>query len=65
MTYLLARDGKLPQFEALKLLHRGTGGLFTTAALALLIANLFDFTRIATLGSIVYLIVYCAAHLGH
>jgi amino acid transporter len=65
MTYLLARDGDLPQFEARKLWHRGTGGLFTTAALVLLIANLFDLTRIATLGSIVYLIVYCAVHLGH
>jgi len=65
MTYLLARDGELPQFEAKKLWRGGTGGLFTTAVLVLVIANLFDLTRIAALGSIVYLIVYSAVHLGH
>jgi amino acid transporter len=65
MTYLLARDGELPPFEAQKLWHGGTGGLFTTAALVLLVANLFDLSRIAALGSIVYLIVYSAVHFGH
>ena len=65
MTYLLARNGELPQFEARNLWHGGTGGLFTTAALVLLMANLLDLSRIAALGSIVYLIVYSAVHLGH
>ena len=65
MTYLLAKDGELPEFEAAKVWHRGTGGLFTTAALVLIIANTLDLSKIAVLGSIVYLIVYTAVHWGH
>ena len=65
MTYLLAKDGELPEFEARKLWRAGSGGLFTTAILMLIIANLLDLSRIATIGSIVYLIVYAAVHWGH
>jgi len=65
MTLLLAKDGELPEFEGRKIWQAGTGGLFTTAILVLLIANFLDLSRIASLGSIVYLIVYSAVHLGH
>ena len=65
MTYLLAKDGELPEFEARKLWRAGTGGLLITAVLILLIANFLDLGRIASLGSIVYLIVYSAVHWGH
>lgn len=65
MTYLLARDGELPEFEGRRVWRAGTGGLVTTTALILLLANLLDLSRIAALGSMVYLIVYAAVHLGH
>jgi amino acid transporter len=65
MTFLLAKDGELPHFETKQLWRAGTGGLLTTAALVLLVANLLDLSRIASLGSIVYLIVYSTVHLGH
>ncbi len=65
MTYLLAKDGELPAFEAKKLWRAGTEGLFTTTVLILLIANFLDLSRIAYLGSVVYLIVYSMVHLGH
>ena len=65
MTYLMAKDGELPEFEAKKLWRAGTGGLLTTAVLVLVIANFLDLSRIAVLGSIVYLIVYSAVHWGH
>ena len=42
-----------------------TEGLFTTTVLILLIANFLDLSRIAYLGSVVYLIVYSMVHLGH
>lgn len=65
MTFLLAKDGELPPFEGRKLWHAGTGGLLTTSIIILLIANFLDLSRIAALGSIVYLIVYSAVHWGH
>lgn len=65
MTYLLARDGELPEFEARRVWRAGTGGLFTTTGLILLMANLLDLSRITALGSMIYLIVYAAVHLGH
>ena len=65
MTLLLAKDGELPEFEGRKIWHAGTGGLLTTAILILLIANFLDLSKIAILGSIVYLIVYSAVHWGH
>jgi len=65
MTYLLAKEGELPEFEARKLWRSGTGGLATTTILILLITNFLDLSRIASLGSLVYLVVYSAVHLGH
>jgi len=65
MTFLLAKDGELPEFEARKLWRASTGGLLSTAVLILFVTNFMDLSRIATLGSIVYLIVYSAVHWGH
>ena len=65
MTYLLAKDGVLPEIDARKLWRTGTGGLLTTAVLILVLANCLDLSRIAVLGSIVYLVVYSAVHWGH
>ncbi|OPX35449.1 hypothetical protein B1H10_01170 [candidate division KSB1 bacterium 4484_188] len=65
MTYLLAKDGELPEFEKRKLWRAGTGGLLLTTVLILFIANFLNLTRIASLGSLVYLVVYSAVHLGH
>jgi amino acid transporter len=65
ITLLMAKDGELPGFEGRKLWHAGTGGLLTTSIFILLIANFLDLTRIATLGSVIYLIIYSVVHLGH
>jgi len=65
MTYLLAKEGELPDFESRKIWRAGTMGLLTTSVLILLVANFLDLSRIASLGSLVYLIVYSAVHLGH
>lgn len=65
ITFLLAKDGELPPFECKKIWHSGTGGLLTTGILILVITNFFDLSKIATMGSIVYLIVYSAVHFGH
>ena len=65
ITFLLAKDGELPPFECERIWHAGTGGLLTTGVLILLITNFFDLSKIASMGSIVYLIVYSAVHFGH
>lgn len=65
MTLLLAKNGDLPAVEGRKIWHAGTGGLLTTSILILLVVNFLDLSRIAILGSIVYLIIYSVVHLGH
>jgi amino acid transporter len=65
MTLLLAKNGDLPAIEGRRLWHAGTGGLLTTSILILLVVNFLDLSRIAILGSIVYLIIYSVVHLGH
>jgi len=65
MTLLLAKNGDLPAVEGRRLWHAGTGGLLTTSILILLVVNFLDLSRIAILGSIVYLIIYSIVHLGH
>ena len=65
MTLLLAKNGDLPAVEGRRLWHAGTGGLLTTSILILLVVNFLDLSRIAVLGSIVYLIIYSVVHLGH
>lgn len=65
MTLLLARDGELPAIEGKKLWGAGSLGLLSTTFIILLITNFMDLSGIASLGSIVYLIVYSAVHWGH
>lgn len=65
ITFLLAKDGELPPFECKRIWHAGTGGLLTTGILILIIINFFDLSKIAAMGSIVYLIIYSAVHFGH
>jgi amino acid transporter len=65
ITFLLAKDGELPPFECKRIWHAGTGGLLTTGVFILLITNFFDLSKIAAMGSIVYLIIYSAVHFGH
>ena len=64
-TYLLAKDGELPQGFGRRVWKQGTEGLAITALLALVLANTLDLTAIASLASITMLLVYFLVNLGH
>lgn len=65
MTLLMATVRELPPVEARRVWRGGTVGLFSTAAMALVVANLLDLSQIATLTSIAVLFVFAIVHLGH
>ncbi len=65
VSYMIAKDGELPMIFDRKIWHRGVEGLFITAGLVIVFANLLDLSKIAMLGSAVFLIVYAGVNVGH
>ena len=59
---LRARDGTLPAMLERKVWGEPLEGLLITAVLTLLIANAFDLTSIATLGSAGFLLIFAAVN---
>jgi len=64
-TYLLAKNGELPQGFGRRMWRQGTEGLAITALVALILANTLDLTAIASLASITMLLVYLLVNVGH
>jgi len=65
VSYIIAKEGELPEFFERKVWGKGIEGLFITAGLVILFANLFDLGRIAMLGSASFLLIYAAVNIGH
>jgi amino acid transporter len=57
-SYIIAKDGELPVALEKKIWNRPLDGLFITSGLTLIIANLFDLSSIATMGSAGFLIIF-------
>jgi amino acid transporter len=62
VSYIIAKDGELPEVMEKKIWHRPIEGLFITTALTLLIANLFDLSSIAMMGSAGFLIIFAGVN---
>ncbi|MCB2189602.1 MAG: APC family permease [Deltaproteobacteria bacterium] len=65
LSYTIAREGELPEALEKKIWGKPLEGLFLTAALALLLANLADLSSISTLGSAGFLVIFAAVNLAH
>jgi len=65
VSYMIAKEGELPEFFERKVWGKGIEGLFITAGLVILFANLFDIGKIAMLGSASFLLIYTAVNIGH
>jgi amino acid transporter len=65
LSYCIARDGELPMALTRKVWGAQIEGLLITAALTLLVANVFDLTSIATLGSAGFLLIFAAVNVAH
>jgi amino acid transporter len=62
LSYSIARDGELPATLERKVWGQPVEGLLITAGLTLVIANVFDLTSIATLGSAGFLLIFAAVN---
>ncbi len=62
LSYCIARDGELPAVLERKVWNQPAAGLLITAGLTLLMANTFDLTSIATVGSAGFLLIFAAVN---
>jgi amino acid transporter len=62
VSYVIAKDGELPEELERKIWRRPVEGLLLTSALALLVANLFDLSSISTMGSAGFLLIFAAVN---
>ncbi len=65
VSYMIAKEGELPEIFERKVWGRGIEGLFITAGLVIFFTNLFDLAGIAMMGSAAFLLIYAAVNVGH
>ncbi|MGH8121209.1 MAG: APC family permease [Rudaea sp.] len=62
LSYSIAQTGELPAFLERRVWNEPVIGLLITAVLTLVVANAFDLTSIATLGSAGFLLIFAAVN---
>ena len=65
VSYMLAKEGELPEVFERKIWGRGVEGLFITAGFVIFFSNLLALDKIAMLGSAAFLLIYAAVNIGH
>jgi len=62
ISYTIAKDGELPEGLEKKAWKRPIEGLLITSCLTIIVANLFDLSRISTMGSSGFLLIFAAVN---
>jgi amino acid transporter len=62
ISYIIAKDGELPELLEKKIWRRPIEGLLITSAITLLVANLFNLSSISTMGSAGFLLIFAAVN---
>lgn len=62
VSYIVAKDGELPVILEKDIWNHPIGGLLLTAGLTLIIANIFDISGLATMGSAGFLIIFAGVN---
>ncbi len=62
LSYVMAKDGELPEALEKKIWSEPAEGLLLTAGAALLVSNLLDLSSISTMGSAGFLLVFAAVN---
>jgi amino acid transporter len=62
LSYIIAKDGELPEILERKIWHKPAEGLLITTGATLLIANLFDLASISMMGSAGFLLIFAAVN---
>jgi amino acid transporter len=62
LSYIIARDGELPEALEKRVWHKPIEGLLITTGLTLILANLLDLSSISIVGSAGFLIIFAAVN---
>jgi amino acid transporter len=62
ISYIIAKEGELPEGLEKKIWNRPIEGLLITSVLTLLVANLFDLSSISMMGSSGFLFIFAAVN---
>ncbi|AWV90047.1 APC family permease [Bradymonas sediminis] len=65
VSYIIAKDGELPDELERKIWDRPLEGLFISAGATLLVTNLFDLSSISTMGSAGFLFIFAAVNVAN
>lgn len=65
VSYVLAKEGELPERFDRRVWHDAPEGLFLTAITVLVLATVLDLSQVASLGGLAALLVYVAVGVGH
>jgi amino acid transporter len=65
VSYVIAKEGELPEGLDREVWRRPIEGLLITSALTLMVANLFDLSRISTMGSSGFLLIFAAVNIAN
>jgi amino acid transporter len=65
VSYLIAKEGELPELFERKVWKRSTEGLFITSGLVILCTNLVNLAEIGMLASASLLVIYIAVNAAH
>ncbi len=64
VTYQMAKNGEMPEFFGKPIAH-SREGLVVSGGIVMLLSATLDVGEIATIGSLLILLVHCSVHLGH
>jgi hypothetical protein len=62
LSYVIARDGELPEILEKKIWNEPIEGLLITSVVTLFVANLVDLSSISTMGSVGFLLVFATVN---
>ncbi|MFQ5440308.1 MAG: APC family permease [Nitrosopumilaceae archaeon] len=65
VSYMIAKAGELPNQLEKKIWNKPIEGMLITSAVTLVIANLFDLSSIALMGSVGFLLIFAAVNLSN
>ena len=65
LSYIIARDGELPEFLEENIWNKPLEGLIITSVATLLVANLFDLSSLSTMGSAGFLLIFTGVNLAN
>jgi amino acid transporter len=65
LSYIIARDGELPEFLEENIWNKPLEGLLITSSATLVVANLFDLSSLSTMGSAGFLLIFAGVNLAN